>query len=136
MFETKTFSALASFASLTCAFILFSYGETDRDVYRVYLSLFAVSVAIIILWISTHRTSLTNLFLGNAALRWTGRISYGLYLWHYLAFEISREILSSIVPQIIFGVILAFASAATSYYLLEIRFLKLKKGLEPDPVGS
>ncbi len=129
-FETIFFSILAGLATVTSILIIVSVNEQTLDLYRIYLPLFTISTAVVILWISTNSTGSVNWFLGNKNLQWIGKISYGLYLWHYLSFELSREVFGTVSAQIVFGVILAFTIAATSYYLLEVRFLKLKEQFE------
>jgi len=62
----------------------------------------------------------------NDLLVWIGKISYGLYLWHYPVF---RVMLDSGVRQdyvVVFGTLLSIAIAGASYYLVEKRFLMLK----------
>lgn len=59
-------------------------------------------------------------------LRYTGRISYGLYLYHMPVAEVIRELLPHL-PRPVYILIsagLAFAVSAASWHLLEARFLK------------
>jgi peptidoglycan/LPS O-acetylase OafA/YrhL len=61
-------------------------------------------------------------------LRWLapiGRISYGLYLWHYLVFWIIPAHWSQPVIAIT-GIALSFTVAIASYFLIERPFLKMK----------
>ena len=39
----------------------------------------------------THRRSWTGKALGNPVLRWIGQRSYGLYLYHWLIYQIIRK---------------------------------------------
>jgi peptidoglycan/LPS O-acetylase OafA/YrhL len=60
-------------------------------------------------------------------LAWTGRISYGLYLWHIPVFFVLGKPAHWTGAQIqIARFVLVYAVAAISYYLLERPFLKLK----------
>ena len=70
-------------------------------------------------------------------LAWVGLVSYGLYLWHL---DVLREVAELDLPRgiaIPFGVAVALALAAASWYLLERRALRLGRraaGAEPvDP---
>jgi peptidoglycan/LPS O-acetylase OafA/YrhL len=62
-------------------------------------------------------------------LVWTGRLSYGLYLWHYPIFNIGQNYfppqkygLLALVPL----AILTLGAATISYYFIERPFLRLK----------
>ncbi len=60
------------------------------------------------------------------ALTWVGRISYGLYLWHYFLFGLIHHIHA---PQVVLYALMfgaSFAAAGTSYYVIERRFLAMK----------
>jgi peptidoglycan/LPS O-acetylase OafA/YrhL len=55
-----------------------------------------------------------------ASLRWMGRISYGLYLWQQLLFTPPRSpSLYAAIEAFLPRLILTFAAATLSYYLLE-----------------
>jgi peptidoglycan/LPS O-acetylase OafA/YrhL len=68
-----------------------------------------------------------QILLQNRALAWTGRISYGLYLWHIPVFFVigQNRSWSGIQTQSI-RISSVFAVAALSYYFIEKPFLKLK----------
>lgn len=68
-------------------------------------------------------------FLESAVLRWIGRHSYSLYLWHLLAFEIAEHFLKPFGPWPIYsaGWVLALMLAALSYRWVEAPFFALRK---------
>ena len=58
---------------------------------------------------------------------WIGKLSYGLYLWHFpIVAKVGQwESLGLLRPVV--GFALTFAAAAASYYLVELRFLRRKQ---------
>jgi peptidoglycan/LPS O-acetylase OafA/YrhL len=65
-------------------------------------------------------------------LRWTGKISYGLYLWHVPMFYAARGYhLNSLVENVL-ALALSFAIATASYYGMEIWCLKYKPYSKPS----
>jgi peptidoglycan/LPS O-acetylase OafA/YrhL len=61
-------------------------------------------------------------------VEWLGRISYGIYLWHWpLVMVIGNQ--ASDLPAVL---VLSIAFAAASYYLVERWFLTPSKGVRPS----
>ncbi len=61
-----------------------------------------------------------------------GKISYGLYVYHYLALFLARQLLGALRPAIYpafvsLGLLLTITMAIVSYFLLERPFLHLKR---------
>jgi peptidoglycan/LPS O-acetylase OafA/YrhL len=98
----------------------------DKSLYIVWLPLFNFSVATILLWVVYDQDSFVSNLLENAVLRWIGKISYALYLWHYLMFEFAKKEFSTKAGRVLVGVGLAFLLAAVSYYFVERPFLRIK----------
>lgn len=73
--------------------------------------------------------------LGNRVLAWLGRISYGFYLWHYLAMRVMRELQWHWLETLWAGVALGLAAAALSYYLVERR-VRAPRRTELPPSGQ
>lgn len=69
-----------------------------------------------------------------APLVWFGRISYGLYLWHFPVTRIiyPNQDRAPVAGKLLAGA-LAVVCAAASYYLVERRFLRLKDRFSPRP---
>jgi len=128
--RSSGFSILAILATCGIVWILSWLDERNPDAYRIYLPTFAICTAIAILWLVSHQGESFSWFFGNRLLLWVGKISYGLYLWHYLSFEITRQLFTSTYIQMAAGILLAFGTAAGSFYFLEQRFLAAKKRLE------
>jgi peptidoglycan/LPS O-acetylase OafA/YrhL len=78
-----------------------------------------------------HASSLVHRFLSLGVLRWFGRISYSLYLWHlpvlvackYPPFHGDHQAL---------GVLLSIVLASVSYYGIERPALRFKSHLQPN----
>jgi peptidoglycan/LPS O-acetylase OafA/YrhL len=64
--------------------------------------------------------------LGHPALRWVGRRSYSLYLWHPFALGIGADVLGTGVAGAVTGLILAGLAAELSWQFVETPFLRLK----------
>jgi peptidoglycan/LPS O-acetylase OafA/YrhL len=125
-FKSLYFDLLALAAYITAALVFFNSSYHDVSLYTAHLPLFTGAVAIMILWLMTREKTPIHFLLENKLLQWVGKISYGLYLWHYLMYEFSKKTFSSVETQIVAGLTLAFAVSALSYYLVELPFLKIK----------
>ena len=70
--------------------------------------------------------------LSSRPAAWVGGISYGLYVFHPFAFELSREVLGMrhYLPDLLLGFGLSFALAWLSYRYFESRILEWKSRFE------
>lgn len=86
-------------------------------------TLAVAAAASVIALAAIHPAHPTIGWLESIPLRWTGEISYGLYLWHLpVQTALKRLALTNLQHWLAF-VTLSFALAAASYYLIERRFL-------------
>ena len=128
-------SVLHLLALVGVGFILISFVILRHDQWFVYnggFTMVALLSAVLIIDVLLF-PSVVSRCLQFSPLVWIGKISYGLYLWHFPIFEATRKFLEARVGPI-FASIVGFAMtlliATASYYLLERPFLSLKKRFE------
>jgi peptidoglycan/LPS O-acetylase OafA/YrhL len=101
-------------------------------------SLVGISCAAVIA-MTLHAGSKTQRLFQNSTLRFFGKYSYGIYVFHYsifggisapLRFFLNSHLHSKAASVLIDGVVtgaLTVALALVSYHLIEVRFLRLKR---------
>lgn len=93
----------------------------------------AIAASVIVLDITVNPLSQLHCVLASEPLVWIGRISYGLYLYHYPIFDFfdKTELQVGVDDAgLVVGIskfVATFVMAAVSYRLVEVRFLGLKK---------
>jgi peptidoglycan/LPS O-acetylase OafA/YrhL len=107
-------------ATLVClAMIWFEYASlfTHHSYFSHARSLVNLFMALLVGVTVTTPRSLLGRVLESAPLRYIGRLSYSLYLWQQLFFHVDRAPLW--FQRFPLSVVLIFACAAFSYYLVE-----------------
>jgi peptidoglycan/LPS O-acetylase OafA/YrhL len=126
---------------------LVGLGETNLYFWSVLLPLFTLMVGVLLLTLLVHPQSGLARVLSYPVLTRVGRLSYSLYLWHALAYDFTEKTLAPYLAAHFPGgalwqrlstidtlrLVLSFALAIPSYYLVERPFLRLKKWLESKP---
>lgn len=84
---------------------------------------------VMILSAATAPPQLLRWLLELPFMRWTGKISYGLYIWHIPVFYSAFKLPVHEYVQSTIGIVGTYAVAAASYYYLELPFLKTKDKL-------
>jgi peptidoglycan/LPS O-acetylase OafA/YrhL len=107
-----------------------------------------VAFYVLILWVVAtvfHPASLTTRLLETRLLRFIGRISYSLYLWHVMIFYLLRDVLfgangplghlaghrTYILLERPFRLALSFGVATLSYYYIEKPLIRIGHKLAP-----
>ena len=101
-----------------------NFGETALWVPQAHILYTGLALVFGPLMILAPKLSALNL----PPLVWIGKISYGLYIWHMLAFAIAKRLPVPFEIQAVGGICLAFIIAATSWYAFEKPILRLKDG--------
>lgn len=96
----------------------------DEFLWAGGFTLVSLSTALIVNHLRRRATSRLADVLENPFLRWTGLISYGLYLWHYPVFHWMRQHGLPPATILLVGGPAAFGIAALSYYTVEAWFRK------------
>src|SRR5207248_10499449 len=95
------------------------------------IGLTIIAIAFAILMVSSFENRRLRRFLSTRALVFTGKISYGWYLWHWplmllATFRFERH--GWIEVFVLAGsIVLSYLAAVGSYFLIESPFLRLKK---------
>ncbi len=123
-------TALAVGALAVLALVMTQVSELKSGLSSLELSAVVVATGIILWHVVTCRTSLLHRVLAHPAMVWTGRRSYGLYLWHTLIIAIvAATSLAHLKHRSLFEFVLMFVVAALSYRFIEQPFLRRKDRL-------
>jgi peptidoglycan/LPS O-acetylase OafA/YrhL len=125
--------ALAPSAWIALAFLAFCAWRLpvpNRFLYYGGYTLIAAAVAVVLLAILETSWSVTRV-LETRALRAIGRVSYGIYLWHYFVFYVIARHTRSWNPagRVVIGLAITTFAVVFSWYVVERPALRLKRRL-------
>lgn len=128
-------SIVGLLAAAGLIYLMMTLGFTHRFLYQGGFTFIALLCAVLVLVSTYYSSTILSVPLSWSPLQWLGRISYGLYLWHWLVVRnTSFYQLGKWEPWARLG--LALAIAAASYYLVERPFNKLKRRFSTRPTES
>ncbi|MBN1584444.1 MAG: acetyltransferase [Anaerolineae bacterium] len=116
---------LAALAVLACGCLWID--EFQPVLYRGGFAAVALATAVLIAVVADPRSRLVPRLLGAAPLRWIGRRSYGLYLWHWPLFVLTRPYLDvplDGMPLLVLRLLATGLLAELSYRLVEVPIRK------------
>lgn len=117
----------------TVAMWIFFTGEANKYI-QIFKFLFLSSIyfSIIAYLLCIKGDSPLNKILKTKFFSYTGKISYGLYVYHPLVYSICKRFLDSRYIEVNFfiRIIFTYLIAALSYHFFESSFLKMKKYFE------
>lgn len=119
--------------------VVFFADVQDRRLYSIGFLAVALAVLVLLFEVLLRPEGLIGRVLATRWLAWVGSISYGLYLWHYpIVRALTAPKLPRLDPWVVLGVmaVLSFGVAIASYYLVEVRFLRLKGRFASGPAAT
>jgi peptidoglycan/LPS O-acetylase OafA/YrhL len=136
--EKRTFASVARFVGsyawqpvVTLLLLYVSRSLTPSAYhYSVGFTVDSLLIAVLIIQMLQLHSSAAWRWLEIPAIRYLGRISYPLYLWHGWAFAVAKRVELPFLVQFVLAVIVAVGLASGSYYIIERPFLALKPIIE------
>jgi peptidoglycan/LPS O-acetylase OafA/YrhL len=103
------------------AWLWTSTDDTARWMYRGGYAVAAIAVVLVIASVARPDVGPLGRALSFAPIRWIGRISYGLYLWHWPVFVVCVRERMGITgtPLLLVRLAITFALATASFYVVE-----------------
>lgn len=119
---------LISGLSIFLSFIVFGFNKIKLFSYP--LAYFA-SGLLIVAFIRKEIPFGLYSFLNNKILRWVGRNSYGMYLWHYIIIYLFFKLktIIGVVPSVLLYIIAVIVAGYISTITIEKYFLNIRKKL-------
>lgn len=110
-------------------------GNQTMQVFK-FILLSSTYFAVIGFVVSIKETHPIKKMLASSGLLFSGKISYGLYVYHPLCIALISRFLktNNIVLNFVLTILFTYLIATLSYYLFELKFLKLKRFFETKKI--
>jgi peptidoglycan/LPS O-acetylase OafA/YrhL len=129
----RIFALLAFAAVVTLGWFVKNAAANDVYLYKGGFTIVALSAAVIIGYVLVSPTGIGARLLSTTGLVRIGRISYGMYLWHYPIWRIVQQQRLPTIKSAPLQFVLTVSVATLSYVLIEKRFLRLKSRFAAKP---
>ncbi len=136
LFRNRSFRPLLIPAFIFIILCLLATGYATPFMHVGGFTLLASATAVLLVNVVLSPSSLLPRLLEYSPLVWLGRISYGVYLWHYPLFKAVSFVSLSWPLKLCIAVAATLMVSSLSYYLVERPALNLKKRFQPDVVSS
>lgn len=95
-------------------------------------TILATATALLLINLVLTEKGTLHVLLNWKLLVWIGRISYGLYLWHYPMFKWIKYVSAPWPVKLAVALLGTFGAASVSFYVVERPLLQLKKRFAPE----
>ncbi|HEU4510857.1 MAG TPA: acyltransferase [Pyrinomonadaceae bacterium] len=119
MVRLSSFKPLLAPSLILIAVCMFATDYASPFMHLGGFTLLASATAVLIVNVVLSPSSYSRTLLEYGPLVWIGRISYGLYLWHYIIFKATSFVPVSWPLKLSLAVAATFAVTSLSFYLIE-----------------
>jgi peptidoglycan/LPS O-acetylase OafA/YrhL len=124
-------------ATVLIALMVLTITNDNTLLYVGAFSVLSVAIAVVLMTLIAWPMRIATIVLRFKPLGWVGRVSYGLYLWHWpVRGIVFGKSLEPSIKQILVAIALSFTITAFSFYVIEQPFLRLKKRFSHDVRSS
>jgi peptidoglycan/LPS O-acetylase OafA/YrhL len=118
----KVLDGAAVVSGLVLLWMFHTVSAFDTGLYRGGFLVVAIVSAVLIAATVHPKAKFSALVLGTAVFRWIGVRAYGIYLWHWPIFMVTRphsDVELTGLPLLLLRLTITFAIAAASYHFIE-----------------